>query len=88
MYRVRYWTKWVCTFWGAAVGFMASVILTGVGKKLFGVLVLLWLWRFAKEDEHFWLGQFDSQHFPKLGRGGLIDSTFGRGGSGNYVDFN
>ena len=59
VYRVRYWTKWVCTFWGAVVGFMALVILIGVGKKLFGVLVLLWLWRFAKEDEHFWLGQFD-----------------------------
>ena len=38
---------------------MASVIVIGVGIKLFGVLVLLWLWRFAKEDEHFWLGQFD-----------------------------
>ena len=58
-YRVRYWTKWVCTFWGAVVGFMALVILIGVGKKLFGILVLLWLWRFAKEDEQFWLGQFD-----------------------------
>ena len=58
-YRVRYWTKWICTFWGAVVGFMALVILIGVGKKLFGVSVLLWLWRFAKEDEHFWLEQFD-----------------------------
>ena len=36
-----------------------SNLIIGVGRKLFGVLVLLWLWRFAKEDEHFWLGQFD-----------------------------
>ena len=54
---------------------MASVILIGVGKKLFGVLVLLWLWRLEKRMSTF-------------GRGGLIDSTFGRGGSGNYVDLN